>query len=324
MKFYVAPLEGITGYIWRNAHHHYFPGADKYYIPFIEPKPNSRKIFNARELNDVLPEHNQGYTVVPQILTNKADDFIWTARHLIEDYGYTELNINLGCPSKTVASKNRGSGFLAFPDQVDEFLDRIFNAIDVKISVKTRIGRYDAEEFNHLLHIYNQYPLEELIIHPRTQQDFYKGAPRMESFDYAVEHAQAPLCYNGDIWTIDDFDKVKEHWPMGSCYMFGRGVLLNAGLISMLQTGTAPEKKTYRAYHDEIYQGYKDVLFGDKSVLYKMKELWCYMIYLFKDTGNYGKHIKKASNLKEFDAAVEAIFADCELDFHQRLLFLMK
>lgn len=313
MTYYVAPLEGVTGFVFRNTHHQFFPGADKYFIPFIEPKPNSKKVFNTRELNDVLPEHNIGYRVVPQILTNKAEDFIWTARHLIEDYGYTELNINLGCPSKTVASKNRGSGFLAFPEQVDAFLDQIFHALDVKISVKTRIGRYDEEEWPRLLHIYNQYPLEELIIHARTQQDYYKGEMHPKTFDYAVGHAAAPLCYNGDLHCVNDVRAVSEQWPDVNCVMFGRWILRDPGLIRRLQEGQTPSKETYRAYINALAQNYLEVLHDSKTVLFKMKEIWCYMIDLFEETGKLEKKIKKAGNLETYYAVVDEIFDHCQL-----------
>ena len=159
-KFYFAPLEGISGYVYRKAYEHYFGGIDKYFIPFI--KPNQKGKLSSREKNDILPMHNQGMCAVPQILTNSAEDFIKTAERL-QEYGYEEVNLNLGCPSKTVVSKGRGSGFLAEPDRLNAFLEEIFNETPIRISVKTRIGKESPEEWIRLLEIYNQYPMEEFI-----------------------------------------------------------------------------------------------------------------------------------------------------------------
>lgn len=204
-KFYFAPLEGISGYVYRKAYEHYFGGIDKYFIPFI--KPNQKGKLSSREKNDILPMHNQGMWAVPQILTNSAEDFIKTAERL-QEYGYEEVNLNLGCPSKTVVSKGRGSGFLAEPDRLNAFLEEIFNETPIRISVKTRIGKESPEEWIRLLEIYNQYPMEELIIHPRIQTDFYKNTPNLEMFEYAVKNSKNPLCYNGDICTKEEYETI--------------------------------------------------------------------------------------------------------------------
>ena len=174
-RYYLAPLEGITTYIFRNAYHRYFYPMDKYFTPFLVP--HSKKGFSAKEKREILPENNEGLYLVPQIMSNHADECLKTIEKL-RVYGYKEVNLNMGCPSKTVVSKGRGAGFLAFPEELDYFLDEVFERIsntDVKLSIKTRLGRDEPEEFFRILEIYNQYPLEELIIHPRVQKDFYKN-----------------------------------------------------------------------------------------------------------------------------------------------------
>ena len=176
MKYYMAPMEGLTGYIYRNAYQKYFHDIDRYFTPFITNKKLDFKV-----KKDIDPEHNQGMEVVPQILTNQPDDFISIVKQL-KQYGYDEVNLNLGCPSGTVVAKNRGAGFLAVPDQLDSFLDKIFNACDCKISIKTRVGKDSPDEWENLLAIYEKYPLSELIVHPRIQKDFYKYPPRMETY----------------------------------------------------------------------------------------------------------------------------------------------
>ena len=192
MKIYLAPMEGITGEVYRRAYHTFFEPMDKYFTPFLNPNPKGK--FSRQEWNEILPENNEGMYTVPQILTNRAEDFIRLARQL-KEFGYEEVNLNLGCPSKTVVNRKRGSGFLFYPDELNHFLAEVFDQLDMKISIKTRSGKYDQEEFEELLDIYNQYPLEELILHPRVQQDYYKNKPDWTTFAYACRNSKNPLVY---------------------------------------------------------------------------------------------------------------------------------
>lgn len=309
MKYYFAPMEGITGYIYRNAHRKFFKDVDVYFSPFIVPTQNRK--FNSREKNDILLEHNQGITLIPQILTNKWEDFVWTAQEL-KVYGYEEINLNLGCPSQTVVSKQRGSGFLAQPDQLDHFLDQIFSSLDMKISIKTRIGKDSPEEFPRLMEIYNKYPLKELIIHPRIQKDFYRNTPNWEMFGLAASISKNPLCYNGDINTVSDRNRLLETFPSIDRIMLGRGLVTNPMLAGELNGKESLKKEDLKAFHDQILSGYEEVISGDRNVLFKMKELWAYMIQPFENVDKLGKKIKKSQTLSDYRAAVDALFKEIE------------
>lgn len=311
MKLYFAPLEGITGYVFRNAFHDYFGYIDKYFIPFI--KPNQHGHFSSKERQDVLPENNEGMYAVPQILTNSVEDFVRTVKKL-QQYGYQEINLNLGCPSKTVITKGRGSGFLAFPDELDRFLDAVFEQVaDVEISIKTRIGKDSPEEFGRILEIYNQYPVKELIVHPRVQKDFYKNKPNLEVFRKTCADSKNLLCYNGDIFTIQDYERFIEMFPEIETMMLGRGLLMNPGLARTICQGIPTDKQTLRNFHDRLLEGYENVLSGEKTILFKMKELWSFLAPIFTNYEKYAKKIKKAEKLKVYSAVVEALFAEQEI-----------
>lgn len=226
MKFYMAPLEGITTYIYRNIHHHRFPGLEKYYTPFVSPTSNHD--FKSREKRDVLPENNRGIPLVPQILSNHADEFLYTAERLIE-YGYSEINLNLGCPSGTVVAKGRGSGFLSDLEGLNRFLGEIFDKLTVPVSVKTRIGRNEPSEFRDILAVYNKYPICELTIHPRVRADFYRGRPNWDVFEEALENSVNPVCYNGDINSVEDYERFCERFPAVERIMIGRGADCQSG-----------------------------------------------------------------------------------------------
>lgn len=310
MKYYLAPLEGITGYIYRNAYHDCFTDFDKYFLPFIAP--HESRSFNAKEKNDLMSEHNQGMYVVPQILTKSAKDFIQIASGL-RDFGYQEVNLNLGCPSQTVASKGRGSGFLARPQELDAFLEEVFSKTDMRISLKTRVGKDSYEEWERLLDIYNQYPLEELIIHPRIQKDFYKNKPNMATFAWAVEHSRNRLCYNGDLFNAEDYEEFTKEYPDVELTMFGRGVLKNPGLLGELKEQKCLDKQKLLEFHDRIYQDYTKAFSGDRNVLFKMKEIWSYQIQLFQDAEKFGKKIRKVQHAADYEAIIRELFANVPL-----------
>lgn len=311
MKLYLAPMEGITGYIYRNAHKKYYNTMDVYMTPFISP--NKNRCMNSRELEDVLPEHNVNMHVVAQILTNRSEQFVKTAKELAQ-LGYKEVNLNLGCPSGTVVSKKKGAGFLGEPHMLEQFLDEIFEALDgiVKISLKTRLGMEFEEEFEDLLDIYNKYPVSELIVHPRLREDYYKGCVRLDSFELAMERAKMPLCYNGDVFSHEDYVRLVERFPTLNCLMLGRGVLRNPDLPGIICGKMAQDKQTLRYFHDTLLENYGNILFGEKNLLFKMKELWFYLQESFSCPQKNMKKIKKAQHLTDYLAAVEAMFRDEE------------
>lgn len=351
MKYYFAPMEGITGYIYRSAHHHNFGGVDRYFTPFIATTQNHR--LSSREKNDICPEHNRGMSLVPQILTNKAEDFIWAARE-IAGYGYREVNLNLGCPSGTVVAKKKGSGFLFYTVELDRFLEQVVKELEpdgISVSVKTRIGLNSSDEFEDLMQIYNRYPLKELIIHPRVRSDFYANKPNLSVFEEGAKQSSNPVCYNGDIFTREAFTAFTEQFPLNQfpmieSVMLGRGAVANPALFQQLKAvestapGTAqvtapvtapgmapvthpsrekpaiPSKSALKAFHDEIFNGYRETMSGDRNTLFKMKELWFYMGGLFdgKEEGikeKQLKKIKKSQKFPEYLAAVDALFAEC-------------
>ena len=317
MKYYLAPMEGITGYIYRNAYHSCFRPMDKYFTPFLAPKQNSG--FSTREREDVLPQHNQGAYTVPQILTNRAEDFLKAACEL-RDMGYGEINLNLGCPSPTVTAKGKGAGFLGKTQELRTFLEQVFPILEqehIELSIKTRLGVSEPEEFAGLLSLYNEFPVKELIVHPRVLTDYYKNEPDLEAFLTAVQQAAFPVCYNGNLFMPDALSCLKERIPQLDLVMLGRGILMNPFLTEQLEEKEpkADAKKRLEQFHSIVYEGYLRVMPGERPVLFKMKELWSYQMRLFTDDGSYMKQIRKAQRLSQYEAAVKSVFRSLELDF---------
>ena len=308
MKFYLAPMEAVTNYVFRKVYFSMMGDADKYFSPFI--MPTQKKILKTRERKDIAPENNKGMYMVPQILTNQGEQFAETCTFLRES-GYREVNLNIGCPAATVVTKKKGCGLLDVPDYLNRFLDEIFSWNDKQekedaflISVKTRLGMYESREFFRILEIYNQYPLHELIIHPRVRQDFYNGKPDWEAFSYALENSKHPLCYNGDIFRIQDYNALRKRFPELQNIMLGRGLVANPALIRELKGGKRITKEELQRYHDALYEAYCQDMSGEKDVLFKMKEMWSYMGTCFTDSEKILKNIQKVRKPEEYRQVV--------------------
>lgn len=314
MKFYLAPLEGITGYVYRNAFNKYFGDVDKYFTPFITPNQNA--YLNRKEKKDVLREVNRDLFVIPQIMTNNAGYFTGLQKELME-MGYEEVNLNLGCPAATVVTKKKGAGLLNYPEELDDFLYQIFEKNIGKISVKTRIGMYEPEEFEHLLEIYNEYPLEELIIHPRVREDYYKGSIKYKEFEKALMSSKNPVVYNGDIHSLEDYKMLIEKYDGLDTVMLGRGVLKDPSLIKKCLGDDGDYSETIHSFMDEILNGYYECMKSERNVLFRMKELWLYLKEYYDEGEKYWKKINKSKSFKEYNDIYDEIRSILEVGSEQ-------
>ncbi|MDO5142691.1 MAG: tRNA-dihydrouridine synthase family protein [Eubacteriales bacterium] len=310
MRYYVAPMEGVTGAVYRRTHHEFFPGADKYFMPFLTPTAQPK--LTPRQLREVAPENNAGVPAVPQLLSRTAADCIWAIEALAA-LGYPQVDLNLGCPSGTVTAKGKGAGLLADPDALDRLLDAVYAASPIPVSIKTRLGMADPAEFDRLLAIYDRYPVAELTIHPRVRQDFYKGQVREGAFAAALPRCTMPVCYNGDLVSEQDVHAVETRYPAVQAVMIGRGLIADPGLIARLRGAPRAGRDTLAAFHDTLYERYC-TQFGDRRVaVQRMKEVWSYHLHLFDDHEKHGKRLRKSRTADEYEQAAAAVFRDLEL-----------
>ncbi|MBR1757665.1 MAG: tRNA-dihydrouridine synthase family protein [Lachnospiraceae bacterium] len=310
MTLSMAPMEGITRYLFRNAQAEVFGGFDKYYTPFLSP--NMHHHFRHRESDDIDPKNNAGLTVIPQIMTNVPEDFLWAAwecAHL----GYPEVNLNLGCPAATVARKTKGSGFLTDLPRLERFLDAIFSETPVDISIKTRLGWADPAEFDKVLKLYEQFPVKELIVHARVREEFYEGEAHRDIYEHALLETSLPLAYNGDIFTKEDALTFAEMNPRTTQLMIGRGMLRNPAIAREIRGGSPMTNAELREFYQRVHDGYLAVMENETHVLFKCKELWTYLITQFPEEKKAAKALKKANKLAAFDAVVEELLTSAPL-----------
>ena len=306
MRYDAAPMEGLTDRVWRQAHQHYFGGADRYYAPFISPPENRVPI--KKKMAELAPQANPGAPVIPQLLAKDGSLAAWMIGLLRREMGYTEVNLNLGCPSGTVTAKGKGSGMLRDLGALDRFLYTVFDEAGGPISVKTRIGVTDPEEFGPILEVYNRYPLAELIIHPRVMRQLYRGQADRAAFAAALPSCKAPVCYNGDITTPQDLTSLEAAWPGLAGLMAGRGLIANPALFRMARGGAAPSKEELRGYLTELYTGYTAAFGSATAAISRMKGFWHECIGLFAGTEKLEKQLRKLREPWEYEVTVDQIF----------------
>ena len=299
MRYYYAPLEGITDATFRQLHHKYFPGVDRYFMPFISP--TIHRTLTHREARELPRADSVGFCAVPQLLGKNVEDMLW-AIEVCRDQGYDEVNINLGCPSGTVVSKGKGSGMLADIYALDEFLEAIYARAVLPVSLKTRIGVNDSENWKKILEIYRDYPVKELTVHPRIRKAFYKGDCDMEAFAQAVENSPFPVCYNGNINSIADAEKIATRFPSVESVMIGRGLVADPG---MLCGGT--DRQTLKDFLNELSDTYCVVFESKRNAIYRMKDNWHYLISLFECSEKLWKEMRKSTDYDRFMAIANEI-----------------
>jgi len=303
MNLYFAPLEGITNYIYRNTHAEFFGRVDRYYAPFITPSHNEK--VNKKGIKDVLPENNVADLSV-QVLTKDVRGFLKFAEK-IEAAGFDEINLNLGCPYPTVVKKGKGSGFLLNHEELDRFLNEIFEKAKIKISIKTRAGFNSPDELSELMKIYNKYPISLLIIHPRAREDYYKGEPDILAFENAYDVSKNRVCYNGNIFKKEDFFKIADNFPDLDGIMIGRGAVINPALFREIRGGEPLKTEELILFSESLVENYRRAFQSDVFTMHKMKELWAMIMQNFPDEKKIAKAIKKANGVDDFMAAIRGL-----------------
>ena len=299
MRYYFAPMEGITDSIFRRIHHKYFPGVDRYYMPFLSP--TIHRTLTHKEDRELPMADSVDFVAIPQILTKVAEDFLWAAQQC-HDRGYSEVNLNVGCPSGTVVSKGKGSGMLRNPEELDRFLEEVFERSPLPISVKTRLGLENPEEFPALLEVFNRYPITELTVHPRVRKDFYKEPVREDWFRYACENTKNPLCFNGNLMTKEQSDAIADRYPDVESVMVGRALIADPGMFSGGTTHGALE-----GFLTELTEEYVAVFGSARNAMFRMKENWGFLHHRFAGCDKLWKQLRKTTDIREFNSVTAEI-----------------
>lgn len=314
MEFLFAPMEGVTYSVYRALHNEMFPGAAEYYTPFIAP--DGKGSFKSKYLSEIIADVSAGVHVIPQIMANRPEPYSITAQKLAE-LGFTETNLNAGCPSGTVFKKHKGSGMLSDLTSLDAFLDVVFSDAEKDgrtISIKTRMGVHSTAEFGLILEIYRKYPVSKLIIHARDRDGLYTSPPDIQGFAEAMKCCSFPVSYNGNVFSPVHYDSLLSAAPGVSSVMIGRGALANPALIRTLSGGPALKINELREFHDRLTDAYLSDGLSPYFTLERMKQLWYFMIHMFPDSKREHKAILKANSIPEYVSAVSAMFDSGKFD----------
>ncbi len=303
-----SPLQGFTDFRFRNAQNKHFGGIDTFYAPYI--RLNGKLKIKSSYDRDLLPENNIGLEVIPQIITNKADEFLFVTKY-IQNLGYKELNWNLGCPYPMVTKSGMGSGLICNPTKIDEILHRVHNETDVIVSMKMRMGYENSKEILHTFPILEKYPIKNIAIHARIGKQLYKGGVDLEAFQKCIDLSKHKLYYNGDITSVKGFRAMQERFPSINHFMIGRGLISDPFLPSMIKANTteypANRWEKFEAFHNEIYHQYDEALSGPTPIKMKMLGFWEYFSKSCNNPQKTYKKIKKATNPFKYKHAVKEI-----------------
>lgn len=309
MKFYLAPLEGITNLYYRKYHNKYFNGIDKYFIPFLNPAQCCLSTKDKRELNK--NNNNINAKIIPQIISKNSKETLWLIS-LLEKEGYDEINLNFGCPSSTVISKSKGAGILKDLNYLDNYLNEIFNNTNVKISIKLRLGLNDVDEFDAILNILNKYNIYEVIIHPRTAKEKYQGPLHLDKLDSLKTKTKFNIIYNGEIKTKNDIKMIESKFPFIKGIMIGRGIITTPDLLENNSKLEIERRQTYQNFFNALYLEYLND-FGWNNTKYYVKEILALMINSFEIDSSLKKRIFKANKKEEFDLLKNELFSSYNL-----------
>lgn len=308
----LAPFQGITDVVYRNVFMKHFGGIDKLYTPFFTgiQKDNSKSLRG----EEIDPRFNDVKIVVPQILSNSAEEIIRFANQC-KSMGYLEFNLNMGCPFPRVANKTRGCGLMADCQRTTAMLEEVSNNIDgIKFSIKCRLGYYSPDEIFKFIETFNTLPFSEIIIHPRIGKQMYTGEASLEKFKELIPLINKPLIYNGDIYTVEKYKSVVENISTDKTHtMLGRGLLTNPFLAEDIKQIIDNQKDRHTRLHNFVVNLYVERLRhagGSPKIIGSMKELWKYMMNIFDDPQNVWRNVKKVNHLDEYENAVEKIFND--------------
>ena len=303
LPIHFAPLQGYTDDVYRRIHHDLFGGITTYYTPFVRMEGGGVR---SKDMRDIRPEFNEGVPVVPQIIVKSMKEFEYLT-NVVEEKGYQEIDINMGCPFPMQAKHGRGSGLLAHTDIIQEISQAIQEKKHLHFSVKMRLGWEDANECMTLLPLLNSLPLSHITMHPRLGKQQYKGEVDLEAFQRFYAECEKPLIYNGDLLTLEDIDTISNRFPRLGGLMIGRGLLANPALAIEYQQGAplSPKEKIekIRLLHADVFSQYGNLLEGgDLQLLTKMRTFW---EYLLPDGDRKAKKvIHKTSKLSNYQAAV--------------------
>ncbi len=303
-----SPLQGFTDFRFRNAFNKHFGGIDTFYSPYI--RLNGKLVVKNSYERDILPDNNTQLEVIPQIITNDAEEFLFVAKY-VQQFGYKELNWNLGCPYPMVTKQGMGSGLICDPGKINHILDRAHNETNILVSMKMRMGYENAEEILETLPVLDKYPLKNIAIHARIGKQLYKGGVDLDAFQRCVDNTKHKLYYNGDITTVAKFKEMQERFPSIDHFMIGRGLIADPFLPSMIKNNTTEYPKNrmdiFADFHDEIYQQYDAALSGPTPIKMKMLGFWEYFSQSFSNPQKTYKKIKKATNPHKYKQAVAEI-----------------
>jgi tRNA-dihydrouridine synthase C len=251
--------------------------------------------YNAKETSPI-PLAAQIMGSDPELMSAMAKE--------LEKRGAPRIDINFGCPSKTVTGRGAGSTLLKDPNLLHENAKAVVRAVSIPVTVKMRSGYKDISLFKENLFAAQESGIGYLTLHPRTKAEGYSSAANWDLIAEAKQLLKIPVVGNGDIITVKDALKMLTYTKCDAL-MIGRGSLINPFIFHEIRSHFA--KKNYQTSANDllkylrVYQQQFDRNIPIKTKINKMKQL---MGFLFK--GNTQLLSKRQTMLTNTDTDLDS------------------
>ena len=297
-QIWLAPLHGITSYTFRNTLCRHFGGIDCFMAPFLPTQPAGK--FRPKIWQDITPENNTALPLVPQLMGNRPEQFVETMQMLNEQFGYERFNTNIGCPSSPVVRHHRGCGLMPNPELVEQIVAEVTGKTPFRLSLKMRLGLHSADEGRNILKRLNNYPIDFLVIHPRLGDNLYEGNPDLALFEEFCHLTKHRIVYSGDVFTVEDYQKLSERFPQVSAWMLGRGLLRNPFLAEEIKNQETDDKRSrFFAFYQDLTETLLPIR-GESGTLANLKELWHYFAHFTHTSDEELQQLLRICDFREF------------------------
>ena len=297
-QIWLAPLHGITSYTFRNTLCRHFGGIDCFMAPFLPAQPAGK--FRPKIWQDITPENNTALPLVPQLMGNRPEQFVDTMQMLNEQFGYERFNINIGCPSSPVVRHHRGCGLMPNLELVEQIVAEVTGKTPFRLSLKMRLGLHSADEGRNILKRLNNYPIDFLVIHPRLGDNLYEGNPDLALFEEFCHLTKHRIVYSGDVFTVEDYERLSERFPQVAAWMLGRGLLRNPFLAEEIKNQETDDKRSrFFAFYQDLTETLLPIR-GESGTLANLKELWHYFAHFTHTPDEELQQLLRICDFREF------------------------
>jgi len=296
----LAPMQDVTDLPFWGLMAKY-GGPDVYWTEYFRVHPTSTI---EKYILRSITENPTGKPAIAQMIGNDIPSLVRTAREL-QQHAIVAVDLNLGCPAPIVYKKCAGGGLLREPKKVDAILGALRDAVQVKFTVKTRLGFDSPDVFDELLPIFCKHSIDLLTVHGRTVTEGYRSEVHYDFITRAVAEMHCPVLANGNIYSAEKASSVLASTGARGL-MIGRGAIRNPWLFEQVRQhrrGEPIARPTGRDVFDYVEALYEAVCSPEVAEFQQVERMKRYMNFLglgVEPSGAFLHQIRRVTNRHDF------------------------